>query len=69
MYNSGEFFDEKYSDYLKKLPYDFDENGKYLEGFCTDAPLAFDSSDQEFIFSSSNSIVIPLWYRLTIILI
>lgn len=63
MYNSGEFFDEKYSDYLKKLPYDFDENGEYLEGFCTDAPLAFDSSDQEFIFSSSNSIVIPLWYR------
>lgn len=63
MYSEGSYFDETYVDYSNKLPYDFDENGDYLEGYCTNASISFDGSSQEFIFSSQNSITIPLWYR------
>ena len=62
-YNNGEYFDTTYSDYSEKFQYDFDEKGEFLEGYCTNASLTFDSSVQEFIFSSDNSITIPLWYR------
>lgn len=63
MFNNGDYFDLKYNNYLKKLPYDFDENGEFKEGYCTDASISYDGEEQEFIFTSKNSITIPLWYR------
>lgn len=62
-FNNGEYFDKEYPDYNEKMQYDFDENGEYLEGYCTNSNLTFDNLDQNFIFTSTNSILVPLWYR------